>query len=111
MPATGVAPVRLTAPLSQAQRIGRTRPAHSHRRVLSGHNLLAGDEKAQSRIAAMGKDLQHRAPSPVARLLNPAAVPAAGFISTKGMKSVTDLLDEYTLLSYCFSCENMREEL
>ena len=47
----------------------------------------------------MGKDLQHRAPSPVARLLNPAAVPAAGFISTKGMKSVTDLLDEYNLLT------------
>ena len=28
-------------------------------------------------------------------ILNPAAVPAAGFISKKGMKSVTNLLDEY----------------
>jgi hypothetical protein len=30
--------------------------------------------------------IQHRAASPVARLLDPAAVPAAGFISEKGMK-------------------------
>jgi len=40
----------------------------------------------------VGADLQHGAATSVARLLNPAAVPAAGFISEKGMKSVTNLL-------------------
>src|SRR5436309_1610960 len=64
----------------------------SHRGVLSGHGLLARDEETQPRAATVGADLQHGAATSVARLLNPAAVPAAGFISEKGMKSVTNLL-------------------
>jgi len=39
----------------------------------------------------VGADLQHGAATSVE--LNPAAVPAAGFISEKGMKSVTNLLN------------------
>ncbi len=85
--------------LPQTQRLGRTRQPYPQRGVLPGHGLLAGDEKAQPRAAPVGEDLQHRASSPVARLLNPAAVPAAGFISAKGMKSVTNLLDESTTLT------------
>ena len=46
----------------------------------------------------------HRSPSPVARLPHPAAVPAAGLISKKGMKSVTHLLDEYTGLRSLTIC-------
>src|SRR6516164_9619385 len=64
-----------------------------HGGVLPGHTLLAGDEKAQPRTPPLGKHLQHRPSSPVARLLDSAAVLAARFISTKGMKSVTHLLD------------------
>jgi len=84
--------VRFATAISQAQRRGRARPADSHRGVLSGHGLLAGDEETQPRAATVGADLQHGAATSVARLLNPAAVPAAGFISEKGMKSVTNLL-------------------
>ena len=40
------------------------------------------------------KNLQHRPPPSVPRLPNPAAVPAANLIPTKGMKSVTNLQDE-----------------
>src|SRR5258707_7131116 len=47
----------------------------------------------------MGKDLQHGAASPVARLFNSATVPAAQLTSKKGMKSVTHRLDEYTPLT------------
>src|ERR1700730_2092854 len=54
---------------------------HSHRGVLSGHTLFPGDEKTQSRTPSVGKDLQHRASPPVARLPYPAAVPAAELIS------------------------------
>jgi len=69
------------------------RAQRTHNRgVLSGHGLLAGDEETQPRAATVGADLQHGAATSVARLLNPAAVPAAGFISEKGMKSVTNLL-------------------
>jgi putative transposase len=74
------------APLSQTQWRGGTRPPYSHGGVLSGHGLLSGNEKAQSRTAALGKDLHHRSPSPVSRLPYSPAVPIADPISTKGMK-------------------------
>src|SRR5205814_4455031 len=41
----------------------------SHRGVLSGHGLLAGDEETQPRAATVGADLQHGAATSVARLL------------------------------------------
>jgi hypothetical protein len=56
------------------------------RRVLPGCGLLAGDEKAQSRAPALGKNLQHRSSSSGAGLLNSTTVPAAEPTSTKGMK-------------------------
>src|SRR5205807_3391421 len=99
LPATRPVLVRFATAISQAQRRGRARPADPHRGVLSGHGLLAGDEETQPRAATVGADLQHGAATSVARLLNPAAVPAAGFISEKGMKSVTNLLDEYIVLT------------
>src|SRR5207237_10538945 len=71
-----------------------------HRGVLSGLRLLAGDENPQPRTAPVGKNLQHRPPSSGSRLLNPAAVPAAGLISKKGMKTVNNLLDEYSRLTF-----------
>src|SRR5207248_10721724 len=55
--------------------------------------------RSQPRTAPVGKNLQHRPPSSGSRLLNPAAVPAAGLISKKGMKTVNNLLDEYTSLT------------
>src|ERR1017187_152830 len=70
-------------------------PTVPHRGVLSGYALLAGDEETQSRTPAVGNNLQHRASSSGPRLLNPAAVLAPDLIPTKGMKSVTYLLDEY----------------
>jgi hypothetical protein len=56
------------------------------------HSL--GNEKTQSRTPPMGKNLHHRRPSSGPRLPNPAPVPAANFIPTKGVKSVTHLLVE-----------------
>ena len=47
----------------------------------------------------LGKDLQYRPPPSGPRLPNPAAVPAATRTPSKGMKSVTNLLDEYIWLT------------
>ena len=56
---------------------------HPHRGVLPGHALLAGNEKAQSRAAALGKHLQHPAPSSVPGIFNSTPVPAANLIQRK----------------------------
>src|SRR6266853_1850937 len=96
LPAARLALVRAASALAQTQWRRRTRPSHPQRGVLPDHGLFAGDEKAQSRAAALGEDLQHRPPSSGHRLPNPTTVPASELIPTKGMKSVTHLLDEYT---------------
>jgi hypothetical protein len=84
-PAARFAPVRASPALSQTQRRRRTRQPHPHRGVLPGHALLAGNEEAQSRAAALGKNLQYRPPSSVPGLSNSAPVPAPNLIPTKGM--------------------------
>src|SRR5438552_1131752 len=89
LPATGAAFVCAPPRSPQAQRLGRARAAHSHRGVLSAHNLLPTHEQARPRTAAVGTDLSHRTYSPVAPLPNPATGTAAGFISRKGMKKVS----------------------
>ena len=55
-------------------------------------------KKLNRELRAVGKNLQHRPPSSGPRLLNSASVPAPVLIPTKGMKSVTHLLDEYSHL-------------
>ena len=92
------AAVRAPAALAETERGGRARPADPHRGVLSGCRQLLAPARAQPRAAPVGTDLQHRAPAPSPGLSDPAAVSAALAIPTKGVKSVTNLLDEYTHL-------------
>jgi putative transposase len=60
-------------------------------------------KKLNRELRQWERNLQHRAPSSDARLLNPAPVPASQLIPTKGMKSVTHLLDEYSCLTRYYS--------
>jgi hypothetical protein len=64
--------------------VGACQP-HPHRGVLPSHCLLAGDETAQSRVAPVGKDLQHRLRTS-SSWLPPALQFPSALISTKGMK-------------------------
>ena len=83
--ATRTASVRAAAPFFQTQR-RRTRQPHPHRGVRSGHPLLPGNAKTQSRTPPLGKNLQHRPPSSGPRLLSAAPVPTPVLIPTKAMK-------------------------
>ncbi len=55
--------------------------------------------KKLNRELRQWEKIYNRPPSSGARLPNSAAIPAPELIPTKGMKSVTQLLDEYTALS------------
>src|SRR5438874_13543423 len=93
LPATRPALVRFVTAISQAQRRGRARPADSHRGVLSGHGLLAGDEETQPRAATVGADLQHGAATSVARLL-PRNSSCCGVHFRERNENVSNLLDD-----------------
>ncbi len=69
----------------QTQRGGGTGSTHSYRGVLPGDRLLVGDGGPQSRTPGLGENLQHRAPSPVARLPHTTAIPLAVAFRTKGL--------------------------
>ncbi len=98
LPAARRALVRASSSLPQTRWRPRTHQPHSHRGVLPGRPLLAGNEKTQLRAARLGAHVQHRPPSPGSGLPHPPPVPAATLISTKGMKSVTCPLDKYIYL-------------
>jgi len=104
-PANSAPPfVRSSSPFSQTQRRRRTRQSYSHRGVLPGHALLAGDEKTQPRAPPLGKNLQHRPPSSGSRLLNPLQFLRQPHPNERN-ESVTHLLDEYRGLPDLFRKE------
>jgi len=67
-------------------------------RVLPGRSLFAGDENVHRELRDWERISSTVRPHQTLGYLTPLAVPAAGFISMKGMKTVNHPLDEYSLL-------------